>query len=228
MKRSEIVGIPVTAATRTRATRRCCRGAHARLILAPGAGTSRASRWMRALAGAVARQNIEVWTFDFLRVERRHNRQIRKATWQAVLRHVREVEPDLPIYIGGKSRGGHVATEVAAEFSQEDGGAVKGLVLLTYPFHAREKYGEYRKDHFGEIDKPILFVQGALDAWGRGCELVERRKHYADKPWVLRILPDANHWLAVDGSKELPPETCENVAGTVANFICVQHDPAVA
>src|SRR6185295_8584036 len=72
------------------------------------------------------------------------------------------------LFIGGKSMGGRIATQVAAADSQLP---LAGLVLLGYPLHPPGKPTERRDKHLPSIGRPMLFVQGARDAFGTPAEL---------------------------------------------------------
>jgi predicted alpha/beta-hydrolase family hydrolase len=69
--------------------------------------------------------------------------------------------------IGGKSMGGRIASQVAAAGV----GELAGLVFLGYPLHPPGKPEQVRSKHLPLIKAPLLFVQGAKDAFGTTEEL---------------------------------------------------------
>ena len=75
---------------------------------------------------------------------------------------------DLPLFIGGKSMGGRIASQVA---SQGSAAALRGLVFLGYPLHPPGKPEQRRDAHLPAITEPMLFVQGTRDAFGTAAEI---------------------------------------------------------
>ena len=74
----------------------------------------------------------------------------------------------LPLFIGGKSMGGRIASHVA---SQGGVGTLAGLVFLGYPLHPPGRPDQRRDAHLPAIAEPMLFVQGSRDAFGTADEL---------------------------------------------------------
>jgi predicted alpha/beta-hydrolase family hydrolase len=72
------------------------------------------------------------------------------------------------LFIGGKSMGGRIATQVAAADPEL---RLFGLVLLGYPLHPPGKPTERRDKHLPAIGRPMLFVQGTRDTFGTPEEL---------------------------------------------------------
>jgi len=72
------------------------------------------------------------------------------------------------LFIGGKSMGGRIATQVAAA---DPTLPIAGLVLLGYPLHPPGRPTERRDKHLPAVGRPMLFVQGSRDAFGTPAEL---------------------------------------------------------
>ena len=90
--------------------------------------------------------------------------------YRAVVSHIHG-SPELAgrrIFIGGKSMGGRIATQIATGPGVD---AVRGLVLLGYPLHPPGKPQQLRSKHLPAITQPMLFVQGSRDAFGTPAEL---------------------------------------------------------
>src|SRR5207253_7742765 len=69
----------------------------------------------------------------------------------------------LPIlFIGGKSMGGRIASQIAA-----NGVDMNGLFFLGYPLHPIGKTDQLRDEHLYKIKKPMLFVSGTRDSFAR-------------------------------------------------------------
>jgi predicted alpha/beta-hydrolase family hydrolase len=145
----------------------------ATLILAHGAGAPQTHPWMVTIARALALRGICVVTFNFLYTEQKKRapdkNDVLEATWRAVIDAVRSRGDlaDKPLFIGGKSMGGRISTQVAA---RTDVG-VSGLVLFGYPLHPPGKPKQLRAVHLARVRAPMLFVQGSRDPFGTPEEL---------------------------------------------------------
>ncbi len=142
------------------------------LILGHGAGAGQTSGFMVGFATALAARGIETVTFNFPYMEQGRrlpdSKEKLEACYRAVIEAVaRRRRGRGKLAIGGKSMGGRIATQVAA------GGApdVAGLVLLGYPLHPPGRKDQLRAQHLSQIKAPMLFVQGARDAFGTPDEL---------------------------------------------------------
>lgn len=146
----------------------------AALILAHGAGAGQQSSFMVEFARALSALGLDIITFNFLYTERGRRIPDRppvlEGCYRAVIDAVRgELESARrALFIGGKSMGGRIATQVAAA---DPALPVAGLVLLGYPLHPPGKPTERRDKHLPAIHRPMLFVQGSRDAFGTPDEL---------------------------------------------------------
>jgi len=169
----------------------------ARLLLAHGAGAPMDSDFMQAMAEGLCARGIEVWRFEFpYMAERRQTGKKRPpnpaprllASFRAAIAIARNAEPALPLFIGGKSMGGRMATML----SNEPG--LSGLVCLGYPFHPPGKPEKTRIEHLFELTRPCLIVQGSRDPMGSANEV----EAYA--------LPAQIHWdWLEDGNHDFKP-----------------------
>ena len=163
-------------------------GLGATLLLGHGAGADQASDFMMSFARGLAARGVEVVTFNFLYTERGRkapDRQERlEACYRAVAEAVRKKLNGNRLFIGGKSMGGRIASQVAAGI--ED---LTGLVFLGYPLHPPGKPDQLRAAHLATLHKPMLFVQGERDPFGTPAEL---------RP-VLRKLKPAAELYAIEG-----------------------------
>jgi predicted alpha/beta-hydrolase family hydrolase len=171
------------------------------LVLAHGAGGSQMSGFMVKFAGALAGRGIDVATFNFLYSEQRkrvpdHNDKL-ELCWSRVIEKFRsEVIPKKlgkrKLMIGGKSMGGRIASQVAAKTS--DG--IAGLVFLGYPLHPPGRPEQLRSKHLPQILAPMLFVQGAKDAFGTPEELRPILRT-VKAPAELRVVEGGDHSFKV-------------------------------
>jgi len=112
--------------------------AGAALVLAHGAGAGQHSPFMTGFAKALASLGVDAITFNFPYTEQRRRLPDRRAALEACYRSVvhavgRNVQSaGRFLFLGGKSMGGRIATEIAAADKHLP---VSGLVLLGYPLH---------------------------------------------------------------------------------------------
>lgn len=150
----------------------------ARLLLAHGAGAPMQSDYLQQLAKLLAAQGIEVWRFNFgymaKTVAGKKQPPSKVATLLQEMAALLSAMPvDLPLFIGGKSMGGRVATILAAEVAVVSKPVlpmqVLGVLAFGYPFcpPAKKALGiAPRTAHFSALQKPLLIVQGERDAFG--------------------------------------------------------------
>jgi predicted alpha/beta-hydrolase family hydrolase len=77
-----------------------------------------------------------------------------------------ETGPDLPILAGGKSMGGRMTSQAAAEHRPElarELEKLRGLVFFGFPLHPPGRPGTKRAEHLAQVKKPMLFLQGTRD-----------------------------------------------------------------
>jgi uncharacterized protein len=146
----------------------------AALILGHGAGAGQRSAFMVDFAHALSALGIDVITFNFLYTEQARRIPDRAPVLEACYRAVIDAvtagvqTARHRLFIGGKSMGGRMASQVAAADPQLN---LAGLVLLGYPLHPPGRPTERRDKHLPAIARPVLFVQGTRDAFGTPDEL---------------------------------------------------------
>jgi predicted alpha/beta-hydrolase family hydrolase len=165
------------------------------LILAHGAGAGQRSTFMVDFADALSDLGLDVVTFNFPYIEQRRKIPDRAPVLEACYRRViaaavREVESARRLLcIGGKSMGGRIASQVAAADASLP---IAGLVLLGYPLHPPGRPLERRDKHLPAIARPMLFVQGARDAFGTPGELAPIVQMLQPLP-TLHVVPQGDH-----------------------------------
>jgi uncharacterized protein len=146
----------------------------ATLVLAHGAGAGQRSPFMVNAARGLATRGVSTATFDFdyMAQGRRtpDKAPVCEARWREAIEQARRAHRDLPLFIGGKSFGGRMASHVAA---QGGAGDLAGLVFLGYPLHPPGKPQQRRDAHLPSIAEPVLFVQGSRDPFGTADEIRE-------------------------------------------------------
>lgn len=73
------------------------------------------------------------------------------------------------LFIGGKSMGGRIATQIADDVSSTID--VSGVVCFGYPFHPKAKPEKLRTAHLETLRTPTLIVQGERDGLGSRDEV---------------------------------------------------------
>lgn len=143
------------------------------VLLGHGAGANQLSGFMRMAAGGLAARGLDAMTFNFLYTEQKRSFPDPKARLESCYRAVidaalsqRKLKQNR-LVIGGKSMGGRIASQVAA--TNPDG--IAGLIFLGYPLHPPGRPDKLRDEHLPAIKAPLLFVQGARDAFGTSEEI---------------------------------------------------------
>ena len=147
--------------------------ATAGLLLAHGAGAGQQSRFMVDTARALADRGIITATFDFPYMAQGRSVPDKapalEAAWRAAIDAARtdRAFTGVPLFIGGKSMGGRIASHVAAQGVAD----LAGLVYLGYPLHPPGRPAQRRDAHLPAIAEPMLFVQGTRDLFGTAAEI---------------------------------------------------------
>jgi predicted alpha/beta-hydrolase family hydrolase len=173
---------------------------------------------MVKVATALSTRGVDVVTFNFLYAEGKRRapdrNDVLEETWRAAIDAVR-ARGASRLFIGGKSMGGRIATQVAAQGGQ----ALGGLVLLGYPLHPPGKPAQLRAAHLPHVPSPMLFVQGSRDAFGTPEELgpiVERLVNGSR----LLVIEGGDHSLSLPKSSgQTLDATLGRVADEVTGFI---------
>ncbi len=167
----------------------------AALLLGHGAGAGQRSTFMVDFARGLSALGIDVITFNFLYTEQGRRIPDRapalESCYRAVIDRVRaEVESaQQSLFIGGKSMGGRIASQVAAADAALP---IAGLVLLGYPLHPPGKPDQRRDKHLPAIARPMLFVQGTRDAFGTPAELAPLVDTLQPPP-ALHVVAQGDH-----------------------------------
>jgi uncharacterized protein len=134
------------------------------LVLAHGAGAGMSHPFMEKLAGELAGVDIATFRYEFPYMEERRRvpdaPAVLTATVVAAVRAAGEAAPGLPLLAGGKSMGGRMSSQAAAQHPLD---AVRGLVFFGFPLHPPNRPGTKRADHLAKVTMPMLFLQGTRD-----------------------------------------------------------------
>lgn len=146
----------------------------ATFVFAHGAGAGQTHPFMTSFAEAMADLGFDLVTFNFPYMEAGRKLPDRapvlEVCYARVIAGVRERIDSARrfLFIGGKSMGGRMATQLAAADSSL---AVSGLLMLGYPLHPPGKPQQRRDAHLPKVGRPMLIVQGSRDAFGTPDEM---------------------------------------------------------
>jgi len=174
-------------------------------IFGHGAGAGQTSSFMVSFASELALRGVDAVTFNFLYTEcgRRvpdTNDKLEEC-YRAVIETIRKHEKfgRSRLVVGGKSMGGRIASQVAAD----DAGDLAGLILLGYPLHPPGRPDRLRAKHLSDIKAPMLFVQGSRDTFGTPGELQPLIRKLKP-PTKLYVVPGGDHSFKVPKSSGIP------------------------
>jgi len=174
------------------------------LVVAHGAGGGQNTGFMVRTAEGLAARGIAAATFDFPYMTAGKSvpdkAPVLEQAWRDAIERGRVEMPGVPLFIGGKSMGGRIASHVASQGCA----GLAGLVFLGYPLHPPGKPDQRRDTHLPAIAEPMLFVQGSRDAFGTSEEirsLLPRLQHA-----TLHEIGGGDHSFKVSGRGAPKPE----------------------
>lgn len=193
---------------------------NATLILGHGAGAGQSTPFMRAFATGLAQRGMDVLTFNFLYMDQ--GRKVPdpaaklESTYRAVIDGAakqKELKGNR-IFIGGKSMGGRIASQVAAQTSE----LIAGVVALGYPLHPPGRPDKLRVAHLKDIKVPFLIVQGSRDAFGTREEIAATIKQHKLTA-KLFVVEGGDHSLKVPKSSGTQQEIYDSVMDEIASWV---------
>lgn len=177
------------------------KGAKAQFILAHGAGADMQSDFLQQVADALALKQITVHRFNFAYMQQALDLGKKKppgaakkllGEYEAVIQQC--LDSDLPLFIGGKSMGGRIASMLLEQSS-----AIAGI-CLGYPYHPPGKPDTLRVEHLKTLSKPLLVVQGERDTFGTQQQI----QTYA-------LPQNIQHQFLTDGDHSFKPRKASGV-----------------
>src|ERR1700686_2415776 len=132
--------------------------------LAHGAGAGMEHSFMETLAGSLAKVGIATLRFNFPFAEHKKGRPdspaIAHMTIAAAVTKARALNPQLPLFVSGKSFGGRMSSQWLAAPPDS---SVSGIIFYGFPLHPSGKPSTERADHLKALKIPMLFLQGTKD-----------------------------------------------------------------
>ena len=194
----------------------------AALILGHGAGAGQHSPFMTEFARALAALGADLVTFNFLYTEQKRKLPDRAPALETCYRAVIEVvrahveSARHALFIGGKSMGGRIATQVAAADATLP---LAGLVLLGYPLHPPGRPERRRDAHLPAVGRPMLFVQGSRDGFGTPVELAPILAHLSPRPALHEIVGGDHSFKLTGRDPAKQAATYADIQRAIVNWI---------
>lgn len=189
----------------------------ATFVLAHGAGAGMTHANLQAIADAMQRQSIATLRFNFPFMDEGRNRTDSQAVATSTVSEAfneAKRRTSLPIWLGGHSFGGRMASHAVLDQSLDSA----GLIFCSFPLHMPGKPSCRRAEHLPNIKQPMLFLSGTRDTMA-DRELLEQ---------VVSTLPTAQlHWLqtadhgyhTLKRTRSGPETVFDEMARTARQFI---------
>ncbi|MGA7147934.1 MAG: alpha/beta family hydrolase [Microbacterium sp.] len=193
------------------------------LALAHGAGAGFRHPFLTGFSRGLAVEGVATLRFNFpyLEAGRRMPGPAAHAiaTWATA--EAAAAEHGLPVWAGGKSYGGRMASMAAAEGRI----APAGLVYLGYPLHPPGDPAKTRTAHLPDVVPPQLFVAGSNDPFIQPVEQLEAAVESCRDAEILWI-DGGGHSFEVKGRKRAADEIGAGLAALVAAWMRRRSTPA--
>jgi len=162
-------------------------------VMAHGAGAGMRHAFMADLAAALSGQGIATLRFQFAYMERGSRRPdspaVAHAAVRAAVAAASRLMPGAVLLAGGKSFGGRMTSQAQAAAPLP---GVRGLVFVGFPLHPSGKPSTDRARHLGDVQLPMLFLQGTRDLLADMplvCDVTSALGARA----TLEVIADADH-----------------------------------
>lgn len=163
----------------------CPADAIAAIVLAHGAGAGMSHRNMQAIADALERCAIATLRFNFPFIEAGKSRSDSQEVATATIADafsLAQQRTSLPLWIGGHSFGGRMASHAVLDRGLDP----VGLIFCSFPLHPAGRPASTRANHLSLLRHPMLFLSGTRDELTEPDLLKQ----------VVARLPNAQlHWL---------------------------------
>ena len=189
------------------------------LVLAHGAGAGMSHPFMEMLAGELSKVGVATLRYQFPYMEERRRVPdapgVLTATVAAAVRAAAEAGPSLPLLAGGKSMGGRMTSQAAAQHPLD---GVRGLVFFGFPLHPPKLPGTKRADHLTKVTVPMLFLQGTRDTFA-DLKLIRPVCAKLGPRATLHVMETADHSFHVlKSSGRTDAEVLRELAETTASW----------
>lgn len=187
------------------------------LVLAHGANNTMDHPVIRGVAERLAREGVVTARFNFPYSEagRPHPDPdpVLEGAFRLVAEYLSELEEfkGLGLFLGGKSMGGRIAAQLAAQ-----GLGVNGLVFLGYPLHPPGRPEQLRDRPLYALPCPVLFIQGSGDTF---CHFDRLGPVLARIPvrTDLHVLPGLGH--SFESGQTIAEDTLDEVSRVIVGWL---------
>lgn len=192
-------------------------GALTGLVIAHGAGGPMYSPFIRYFHTELAKRGFLTAKFNFPYMEAGRKipdkREVLEEAYTTIVEQVRSssYKPS-SLFIGGKSMGGRIASQIAA-----NGVEVDGLFFLGYPLHPPGRTDKLRDEHLFRIKKPMLFLSGTRDQFARK-DLLEKVVSQIGPSARIHWLQNGDHSFKTPGEKGIGKST-EEALGVLTEWL---------
>jgi uncharacterized protein len=191
--------------------------AFASLVIAHGAGSGLDHPFLAGFARAIADLGVAAMRFNFPYMEagRRgtDTPAVAVSAWRAAFdAATARAGMGEPVWAGGKSFGGRMASTAVA-----DGMPAAGLIFLGYPLHAPGKPEKVRDQHLYTIRVPMLFIQGTADPFAMPDVVAPVLERLGSKA-TLHAIEGGGHSLELS-RRDDPRQVGASMAPAAASFI---------
>jgi predicted alpha/beta-hydrolase family hydrolase len=188
------------------------------VVLGHGAGGTRRTPMLVALAEALAASGRAALLYNFPYAEQRRRRPDPPAALEATARLAARVALESTgaerLVHGGRSMGGRIASQVVAQGEHAD-----GLVLLAYPLHPPGRFASVRDGHLPKIAAPMLFVQGTRDAFAREDLLTALLGRLQPRAELVRVAEADHSFGVLKRSGRTPDEVLSEVTRALLGWL---------
>lgn len=189
------------------------------LVLAHGAGAGMHHPFLQKLSHELNGAGIATLRYQFPYMERRKSAPDRPpvltATVAAAAREAQRFAEGRPLLAGGKSMGGRMTSQAAAQGILE---GVRRLVFFGFPLHPPGNPGTKRAEHLADVKQPMLFLQGTRDTFADLKLLRPVCKKLGERA-TLHLIETADHSFHVlKSSGKTDEEVLRELAVTTARW----------
>lgn len=167
--------------------------ARALYVFGHGAGAGMRHVFMETAAEKLTTLNIATFRYNFPFMEAGrggpNNASILVKTVRSAVTEAASLEPDLPLFAGGKSMGGRMTSTAASKHSLP---GVLGLAFFGFPLHAPGRDSDERGAHLSDVGLPMLFLQGTRDRLAK-LNLLEPLLECVKPRPTLHVVEGADH-----------------------------------
>jgi predicted alpha/beta-hydrolase family hydrolase len=186
------------------------------LVLAHGAGGDMNTKFLEGFAGGLSAAGVSCLRFNFPYAEagrRGPDREpVLRDAWAAAFERAASLGE--PLWAGGKSLGGRIASMMVADGDLP----AEGLVFVGYPLHPPGKPERIRDEHLDRVEIPKLFLQGTADPFARRDLLEKVIGRLGDRA-TLHPVEGGDHSFRVRGRPRDDAGTGSALGEVAARFI---------